>query len=68
MTDNEQPCIWRRRCEAMLPLVNAALGIAEGCRMSGRRGDFIAVDFPTVRKMIQAADDYRRAAEREVQP
>jgi hypothetical protein len=52
----------------MQALVNAALGIAEGCRMSGRRGDFIAVDFPTVRKMIQAADDYRRAAEREVQP
>jgi Spy/CpxP family protein refolding chaperone len=31
MTTNEQPCIWQRRCEAILPLVNAPTMTAFGC-------------------------------------
>lgn len=65
---NEQPCIWQRRAEAMLPLVNAALGIADRCKMNGSRGDFIVVDFATIREMIKAAEAYRKAAEQEPQP
>jgi hypothetical protein len=65
MTTNEQPCIWQRRAEAMLPLVNAALGIADRCRMSGSRDDFIIVDFPNCREMIKVAEDYRKTAEKE---
>lgn len=67
MTD-EQPCIWQRRAEAMLPLVNAALDIADKCKMSNGRGDFVVVDFLTIRRMIKVADDYRKAAEQEAQP
>lgn len=65
---DEQPCIWQRRAEAMLPLVNVALAIADRCKTSGSRGDFIVVDFPTIREMIKVAEDYRNAAEQESQP
>jgi hypothetical protein len=68
MTTDEQPCIWQRRCEAMLPLFNAALDLADRGKRSGSRGDLIIFDFATIRAMIQAADDYRRAVEREAQP
>jgi hypothetical protein len=52
----------------MLPLFNAALDLADRGKRNGSRGDFIIFDFATIRAMIQAADDYRRAVEREAQP
>ena len=68
MTTNEQPCIWQRRCEAIQTLVNAALDIADRCKISSSRGNFVIVDYPPIRRMIKAADDYRKAAEQEPQP
>lgn len=62
------PCIWQQRCEAMQSLVNAALGIADKCKINAGRGDFIVLDYATTIAMIKAAHDYRKAAEQEPQP